>query len=159
MPAELGGSKAKAEAEPVAKPTAEPVAEPAAKAAAEPVAKAVAEPAKAEATQKEATKAEAPPASGLPTELMGTKAAPKSLVQMSKGKRDISDRSIDPWVYDFAYDNVNPQNMPRSGAAPKSDVYWKDIYANNKYGMVPTELEGTEGQKFETPPASMVQRE
>lgn len=86
---------------------------------------------------------------------MGTGAA--SLVQRTK--RDISDKSIDPWVYDFAYDNVNPQNLPRTSAAPKSDVYWKDIYAANRYGMKPKELEGAGGQKFETPPANLVQRE
>jgi hypothetical protein len=45
---------------------------------------------------------------------MGTKAA---LAQMrygglvTKKKRDISDKNIDPWVYDFAYDNVNPQPL------------------------------------------------
>ena len=51
--------------------------------------------------------------------------------------------------------------MPRTGAAPKSDVYWKDIYAANKYGMKPKELEGAGGQKFEdkSPPANLIQRE
>lgn len=73
--------------------------------------------------------AEAPKAAaagGLPAELMG------SLAQ--RNKRDISNKNIDPWVYDFAYDNVNPQNIERNGPAPKSDVYWKDIYGKDIYG-------------------------
>ena len=74
----------------------------------DPNAKPLAEPAKAAATQASApAEAPKPAASGLPTELMGTGAA-KSLVQVNRTKRDISDKSIDPWVYDFAYDNVNP---------------------------------------------------
>ena len=143
VPAELGGAK------PEGKPEATAAAEPEAKTEA----KAAAEPAKAQATQESKPAEAAKP--GLPTELTGTGAA--SLVQ--RRTRDISDKSIDPWVYDFAYDNVNPENLPRTGAAPKSDVYWKDIYANNKYGHKPVELEGASGQKFQTPPAELVQRE
>ena len=112
-----------------------------------PTAKPEAQPAKAEAPQV-AKPAEAPkPAPpGVPSEILGTGAA--SLAQMGRNKRDISDKNIDPWVYDFAYDNVNPESLPRTGVAPKSDVYWKDIYAANKYGHKPTELEGSGGQKF-----------
>jgi hypothetical protein len=28
---------------------------------------------------------------------------------VAKKKADISDKNIDPWVYQFSYDNVNPQ--------------------------------------------------
>ena len=75
-------------------------------------------------------------ASGGPAELMG------GLAQMRgnnngfimKKKKDISNKNVDPWVYDFAYDNVNPQAIERNGPAPKSDNYWKDIYGQDAYG-------------------------
>ena len=38
-------------------------------------------------------------------------------------RKDISDKSIDPWVYDKVYDNVNPVNMPRRDTEPVPGTY------------------------------------
>ena len=91
---------------------------------------------------------------------------------MSK-KADISDKNIDPWVYDKVYDNVNPQTMPRAenGPAPNTytpygNPYWPSKLAQARddgyYWVKPKDYPYQYNPNTDTtvwPPKSLIQRD
>lgn len=46
-------------------------------------------------------------------------------------KKDVSEKNIDPWVYEKVYDAVNPQPLQRNSGAPVKDTYTP--YGNAPY--------------------------
>lgn len=63
-----------------------------------------------------------------PAEIMGTGAV-KALMQLSddgqvlKKNDDISDKNVDPWVYNKVYESVNPQPLSRTATPPAKETY------------------------------------
>ena len=63
-------------------------------------------------------------------------------------RKDVSDKNIDPWVYNKVYDAVNPQPHERNVPAPAKDTYTP--YGNAPYwpnkaevpASAPAELKG-----------------
>lgn len=77
--------------------------------------------------------------------------------RVQKRHNDISDKKIDPWVYEKVYDAVNPvpyektDNVPKQGSyTPYGNPYWpsKDTAAAQGSSNLPGELKGLDVKKL-----------